>query len=366
MKKKWALISVLCLLFSISVNAADHNELEDANSEITEQFSSPYDGFSSAVPKTELNTESEQFEQIEFNVQETPEAKTPKIAVRSSDGTWIQDKGRWWYRHTDGSYTKINWEKIHNTWFYFVADGWMVTGWLQLKGVWYYLWDNGSMATTWAKINDIWYYFDPNSGAMKTGWLQLGNTWYYLWDNGAMATGGQSIGSKVYYFDPNSGAMHTGWLQSNQEWFYYDSTGARQNPQKKIKKVEDTFRFWVAEGGWSVATAQIDYEEEYIKLGQQSFYVIHRNLILFHSSGATVTPAFDMFPVKYSDGTLAIPMQKYDVLVGADWDPYPYVNYNKLQYPNNTSVYGQASLTVYCPGAFIPTRALSAKINLKN
>lgn len=59
---------------------------------------------------------------------------------------WVEDKGRWWYRHKDGSYTKNGWEKIDGTWYHFDPDGWMQTGWLEDKGEWYYLKLNGAMA----------------------------------------------------------------------------------------------------------------------------------------------------------------------------------------------------------------------------
>lgn len=160
---------------------------------------------------------------------------------------WIQEGGRWWYRHPDGSYTRSDWEKIDGKWYYFDASGWMVTGWIQLKGVWYYLdKTTGAMATGWNTIGGQKYYFD-SEGAMKTGWQQIGGKWYYLnadgamqtgwiqlkriWyylnpSNGVMATGWNTIGGKVYYFDA-SGAMKTGWLQLGSNWYYLDASGAR-------------------------------------------------------------------------------------------------------------------------------------------
>ena len=29
---------------------------------------------------------------------------------------WVKYEDRWWYRHTDGSYTRSNWEKINTNW----------------------------------------------------------------------------------------------------------------------------------------------------------------------------------------------------------------------------------------------------------
>lgn len=54
-------------------------------------------------------------------------------------GEWIQaSDGRWWYRHTDGSYTTSSWEKINGEWYYFDKSGWMVTGWVYTDSTWYY------------------------------------------------------------------------------------------------------------------------------------------------------------------------------------------------------------------------------------
>lgn len=66
-------------------------------------------------------------------------------------GKWIQESGgkkRWWYRHSDGTYSKNAWEKINGTWYWFDSEGWMISN-------------------TCKKINGKWYAFDK-SGAMKT------------------------------------------------------------------------------------------------------------------------------------------------------------------------------------------------------
>lgn len=75
---------------------------------------------------------------------------------------WIQSGSRWWYRHSDGSYTKNGWEKINGKWYHFDGSGWMQTGWLQLGSTWYYLESSGAMA------EDKWVgdYYLTGSGAM--------------------------------------------------------------------------------------------------------------------------------------------------------------------------------------------------------
>ena len=117
---------------------------------------------------------------------------------------WIQSGNRWWYRHTDGTYTVSDWELIGGSWYYFDASGWMVTG--------------------WQKIGSHWYYFET-SGAMATGWKCLSNTWYYLNAAGEMLVGKQEIGEDIYYFN-SSGAMMTGWQLINGDWSYFTASGA--------------------------------------------------------------------------------------------------------------------------------------------
>ena len=60
--------------------------------------------------------------------------------VYAANGQWIRSGSRWWYKHSDGSYTKNNWEKIGGKWYFFDSEGWMKVGWLQTSdGKWYYL-----------------------------------------------------------------------------------------------------------------------------------------------------------------------------------------------------------------------------------
>ena len=119
-------------------------------------------------------------------------------------GKWIKSGSRWWYRHSDASYTKNAWEKIDGKWYHFDSDGWMQTGWLKVGKAWYFL---------------------GGSGAMRTGWLKNGGNWYYLDSDGKMRTGWKKTGGEWYYFE-SSGAMKKGWLQLKDKWYYFDSSGA--------------------------------------------------------------------------------------------------------------------------------------------
>ena len=126
--------------------------------------------------------------------------------VCTTKGEWILDNTGWWYKHTDGSYTKDGWEKIDNKWYLFNAQGYMLYSWqYSCGGNWYYLGDS-------------------NDGTMKIGWVLTDNKWYYFNEDGAMQVGWQKIDNNWYYFD-NSGAMQTGWIKDYGKDYLLYSNG---------------------------------------------------------------------------------------------------------------------------------------------
>ena len=135
-----------------------------------------------------------------------------------SSGSWIKSGSRWWYKHSDGSYTTNGWEKINGTWYYFDSEGWMKTGWIKEYGNWYYL---------------------DDSGAMKTGWCWVSGSWYYLNTSGVMQTGLQTIGGNEYYLN-TSGAMQTGWHNIGDDTYFFASSGARQTINRRALVLGET------------------------------------------------------------------------------------------------------------------------------
>ncbi len=145
------------------------------------------------------------------------ESISPK-SYSHSNGSWIQSNGRWWYKHSDGSYTKNGWEKINETWYYFDSEGWMKTGWFNEYGNWYYL---------------------DDSGAMKTGWCLISGSWYYLNTSGVMQTGLQTIEGKQYYLAA-SGAMQTGWHNIGDDTYFFANSGEKQNINRRALVLGET------------------------------------------------------------------------------------------------------------------------------
>ena len=135
-----------------------------------------------------------------------------------SSGSWIKSGSRWWYKHSDGSYTTNGWEKINDTWYYFDSEGWMKTGWIKEYGKWYYL---------------------DDSGAMKTGWCWVSGSWYYLNSSGVMQTGLQTINGKQYYLS-SSGDMQVGWHNIGDDTYFFATSGARQTINRRALVLGET------------------------------------------------------------------------------------------------------------------------------
>lgn len=135
-----------------------------------------------------------------------------------SSGSWIKSGSRWWYKHSDDSYTTNGWEKIGSTWYYFDSEGWMKTGWIKEYGKWYYL---------------------DDSGAMKTGWCWVSGSWYYLNTSGVMQTGLQTINGKQYYLS-SSGDMQVGWHNIGDDTYFFATSGARQTINRRALVLGET------------------------------------------------------------------------------------------------------------------------------
>lgn len=70
------------------------------------------------------------------------------VTTRAS-GQWIQaSDGRWWYKHSDGSYTVNDWEYIDGEWYHFDSQGWMQTGTLVINKITYKLNSSGALYYT--------------------------------------------------------------------------------------------------------------------------------------------------------------------------------------------------------------------------
>lgn len=113
---------------------------------------------------------------------------------------WIQDNVGWWYKHSDGSYTKNGWEKIDGYWYYFDDRGYMKVGWIDCE-------------------NGKWCYCRPSNDGHPTGssivsdWLLYNGKYYYLDKDGYMATYCyvKSTSKNIYYWLNKDGIYEPQW-----------------------------------------------------------------------------------------------------------------------------------------------------------
>ncbi len=124
---------------------------------------------------------------------------TPAMAA---SGKWIKSGSRWWYCHTDNTYTAGGWEKIDGLWYRFDKKGWMQTGWVKDGGKWYSLTETGALQGAMRKecfyyASDGNTYYLKSSGAMATGWLKVYESWHYFYPSGKMARS-EIVGGKYY------------------------------------------------------------------------------------------------------------------------------------------------------------------------
>lgn len=154
-----------------------------------------------------------------WNVEKCAEAIYKGITGVSSDkAEWVKNETGWWYKHSDGSYTKNNWEKINGVWYYFNENGYMVTGWKKIGKYWYYMDASGEMKTGWQYIDKNWFYLKPNGAMANKEWYKdEKGKWFWLKDGGYMAHDEMLwIGDKLYAFlsdghmglTNNSGALY--------------------------------------------------------------------------------------------------------------------------------------------------------------
>ena len=123
-----------------------------------------------------------------------------------ASGGWKKGKnGKWWYEHSDGSYTTNDWEYIGERWYYFDAEGWMATGWIAWHGEWYYCQPKtkdtgdsyGYMVTGWQRIkwkNRMWWFWFEGDGSMfRSGFKRIGGKWYAFDANGCMVEDAKAL-----------------------------------------------------------------------------------------------------------------------------------------------------------------------------
>lgn len=82
---------------------------------------------------------------INLSAEQAMAIRTGNAGGMPSRGTWVSDDKGWWYKHSDGTFTKNNWEEIKGQWYFFDETGYMKTGWIDWEGKRYYCAESGEL-----------------------------------------------------------------------------------------------------------------------------------------------------------------------------------------------------------------------------
>ena len=147
------------------------------------------------------------------------------------------------------AYAKTGWDRQGSDWYYYDANGNMVTSnWIKYKNTYYYFNANGKMAASqfvdyggntyyvnasgvpvynyWLRQGSDWYYFKSNGVMISYNWLNYKNNWYFFGYDGRMWHDGFVLwNGKNYYMGSNGVMVVKNWAQVNGDWFYFDANG---------------------------------------------------------------------------------------------------------------------------------------------
>lgn len=169
----------------------------------------------------------------------------------------------------DDSRVKNRWANVEAKWYYFDAEGYMVTSsWVGD----YYLGKDGVMVTNtttpdgyrvdengkwikevlgdWKHDNYGWWYSKKDGSYPKNQWELISGKWYYFNSNGYMQTFWQLIDEDWYYLGSN-GDMKTGWVKTKKDkWSYFKSSGEMLS--NTIVKSSDDLGYIIDSDGYTL------------------------------------------------------------------------------------------------------------------
>ena len=120
--------------------------------------------------------------------------------------SWYQKDGYWYYydpASVPAGQAAVGWKQIDGVWYYFDYYGRMYSDTVTPDG--YYVGKNGA----WDGKSRTASRHDVCKIEQTSGWYQSGSRWFYL-KNGYAVTGWKKVGGYWYYFDED-GVMQTDW-----------------------------------------------------------------------------------------------------------------------------------------------------------
>lgn len=104
-------------------------------------------------------------------------------------GSWKCNSIGWWYEDTSGWYPVSQWQKIDGNWYYFDASGYMASNewrggyWLSSNGAWIY-----TAIGSWNLGSGGWWFGDTTGWYAYSEWMKIDGNWYYFDADGYMVT----------------------------------------------------------------------------------------------------------------------------------------------------------------------------------
>ena len=104
-------------------------------------------------------------------------------------GSWKQNDKGWWYEDESGWYPVNCWQKIDGVWYHFKFDGYMAASewiegyWLDADGGWRY-----EPKGSWKQDSTGWWYEDTAGWYPQNQWQKIDNIWYYFGADGYLVT----------------------------------------------------------------------------------------------------------------------------------------------------------------------------------
>lgn len=112
------------------------------------------------------------------------------MGAEAKSGTWKKDKKGWWYSYSDGTYAKNQWVQSGGKWYYFASNGYLETEgyrqgyWLGKDGAA----STKNVGGTWKKSGKKWWFTDKTGWYPKKMWLKIDGYYYYFGADGYLVT----------------------------------------------------------------------------------------------------------------------------------------------------------------------------------
>ena len=104
-------------------------------------------------------------------------------------GSWKQNATGWWFEDESGWYPVQCWQKIDGLWYYFGVSGYMAASewidgwWCDADGACRY-----EYQASWKQDSTGWWYGDASGWYAVSSWQKIDNIWYYFGADGYLVT----------------------------------------------------------------------------------------------------------------------------------------------------------------------------------